>query len=134
MRMGDGDGVNAAESAHGRDGWIVNQAYAVPQQVSGRRLNEKRSLPNRKLGVHPYAGQSGLDAFDHRMMIALKLRQRSPLLSVGSDVLALIITNWAGKRCFFTGGELRSARLADKVSHVIPPATTSYHHTLKTQA
>ena len=51
--MGDGDRLEPAQFLDGLDGRVIEQADAVPEDVSFGRLNEQRALSDSEGGLRP---------------------------------------------------------------------------------
>src|SRR5215469_18477014 len=90
----DGDSRDPAQRAHGVDGGAVEEADAVPQDVSTGSLEEQRALTDGEARVGADPRQVGFLGHDLVVMVPAHLLERGPALAVPAHVLALIAADW----------------------------------------
>jgi hypothetical protein len=107
--MGNSDCGNSAESIDRRNSGLIEQADAIPQDVSGRGLQQERSLADSEAGV----GMDGIKPFlfppDGVRVSFGQLGNGGPLLAVPSHILTGILADRAFHRWFFRRRELGAA-------------------------
>src|SRR5665213_1144843 len=109
MRMGDRDRGNAAQSLYLGDGIAIDEADAVPQNVTGAILDQESTLADSELGLAPNAPNRWPLRIERVAMAGSQFVQSHPLLSLQTDKLALIFADRAAFRLLLGRRELRPA-------------------------
>jgi hypothetical protein len=118
MRMREGDASQPTPLPHCRHTLLVDEPEAIPEEVAGWRLDQECALsdPDRRIGAD--AGEARLEVADFDVAaFRTQLGQRGPLLSLGWDVLALVLADRAAVRGSVAGGVLHPAGPADVGLH-----------------
>src|SRR4029079_10390781 len=124
VRMGDGDGGNAAETLHDLDRGGIDERDAVPQDVATRRAQQQRALPDGELRHRTDADQAGLVLPVAVEMSARERIERGPLLPAGRDELTLVLTDRTSGRRLMRRRELAAAGLAEEGGHSVRRSET----------
>src|SRR5262249_33514762 len=122
VRVGDGDGPEAAARPDRLDRRVVEEADAVPEDVAGRGLDEESLLADTEGGDGGDAGEAGILLAEHvPVALGRHLGQCRPPLSLPPDVLALVLADRAAGRRRVAGGVLDAAGDAHASGHRSPP-------------
>jgi hypothetical protein len=129
MRVRDRDRANAAELSDLLDGRVIDDGYAIPQKVALRRANQQRALADGERRVRPDADQAEVVA-DLVLVLFAKFIKGGPSLARPSDVLSLVLADWAVLGWVRGGRELDSTGGADVAERPVDiklsaPETTS---------
>ena len=117
MRMGNGDGSDAAARFHFGDDFIVEQRNAIAEEISATRLQEQCALADRELRLAADAEKLRRLIFEAVAMIGGQAFQRRPLLAAVMNKLPLIFANCAARRRLGCSAKLCAALHADEVFH-----------------
>src|SRR5689334_9253328 len=95
VRMRDRDDDQRSVSLHGGDGGLIDERYAVPEDVPGRSADQKRALADAELRLRADADDAGFHfAKDIPEALLSHGCQGGPSLSVMTHVLALVRADW----------------------------------------
>src|SRR5207245_4271792 len=116
--MGEGDSVKATALFDCGNALLVDEPEAIPEEVAGRRLDQESPLSDPNWRIAADAGEAGLEVADFDVAaFRAQLGQRGPPLTLGWDVLALVLADRAGRRGCSRWGLLDAAGPADPGFH-----------------
>src|SRR5579864_2687382 len=105
MRVGNGDGIDAAETLDHRHSRVVERSNAIPQNIAVVRAHEQRPLADCECGRGTDADDAPL-VFPERVGVGLSQSlKRGPGLAARGHVLALLLADDA------MNGRLRALRV-----------------------
>ncbi len=117
VRVGDRNSGQAAECAHDLDRRVVDEADAVPQDISLRRAHQQRALGDGEGGEGANSEQSRFELRERVVVGPAHLLERGPGLAERVHVLPLLLADGATFRRFVTRRVLRAAGGADEGGH-----------------
>src|SRR4051812_37131955 len=114
MRVRNRDAAKRAQSGNQFHRRVIDQRDAIPEKISLRRAQQKRSLPDREFRNAADADQPRLVLPKGVVMAAAQLFERRPLLTRSRNELPRITADRAGRRRRGGFRKLGSARFADR--------------------
>lgn len=116
--MRDGNGSQTSQALYLRNGRVIDQAHAIPEDVALLVLKQQSAFPYSESRHSSNANQAGFVLSELiAKTVLLKLAKRGPLLSLISDILALVLADWAVLRRLLARGKLCATCLTDPMLH-----------------
>ena len=109
MRVGDCDRGNTTQRLNPGDGVVIEEANAIPQNVTAAGLNQEPTLTDGELWFRPDAPNSRALLIERVAMRGSQILQSRPLLPLQSDELAFIFAYGAAFRRAHGRGKLGPA-------------------------
>src|SRR5579872_2702355 len=106
MRVGDCDRGNTAECLNSGDGVVIEEANAIPQNITGAGLNQKSTLTDGELWFRLDAPNFRALLIERIVICGSQILQSRPLLPLQSDELALVFAYRAAFRRPHVSGKL----------------------------